>query len=152
MIKIQAIGHRLFLRISLPVSAWIPPALVGDNIPIDQRRCYGRGDAVDERMGGEHMRRKRRTKSDRAGEAASRRDGPLRGLQEKKYVKPRLFREHSKKRLIPPGHGIRLDIAENELRTRQCPRRRRLGGTLQASISAWSVGVDERQRGVDRKT
>ena len=50
-----------------------------------------------------------------------------------------------------PKHGSWLNIAENELRTRQCLRHRRLGDleTLQAEISAWSVDVNERQRGVD---
>ena len=48
-------------------------------------------------------------------------------------------------------HRSWLNVAENELRTRQCLRHRRLGGleTLQAEISAWSVDVNERQRGVD---
>ena len=46
-----------------------------------------------------------------------------------------------------PKHGSWLNIAENELRTRQCLRHRRLGDTLQAE--AWSVDVNERQRGVD---
>ena len=52
-----------------------------------------------------------------------------------------------------PKHGSWLNIAENELSsmTRQCLRHRRLGDleTLQAEISAWSVDVNERQRGVD---
>ena len=46
-----------------------------------------------------------------------------------------------------PKHGSWLNIAENELRIRQCLRHRRVGDTLQAE--AWSVDVNERQRGVD---
>ena len=46
-----------------------------------------------------------------------------------------------------PKHGSWLNIAENELRTRQCLRHRRLGDTLQTE--AWSVDVNERQRSVD---
>ena len=50
-----------------------------------------------------------------------------------------------------PKHRSWLNVAENELRTQQCLRHRRLGDfeTLQAEISAWSVDVNERQRGVD---
>ena len=44
-------------------------------------------------------------------------------------------------------HRSWLNVAENELRTRQCLRHRRLGDTLQTE--AWSVDVNERQRGVD---
>ena len=46
-----------------------------------------------------------------------------------------------------PKRGNWLNIAENELGIRQCLRHRRLGDTLQAE--AWSVDVNERQRGVD---
>ena len=46
-----------------------------------------------------------------------------------------------------PKHGSWLDIAENELRIRQYPRHRRVGDTLQTE--AWSVDVNERQRGLD---
>ena len=48
-------------------------------------------------------------------------------------------------------HGNWLNIAENELRIRQCLCHHRLGDleTLQAEISAWSVDVNERQRGAD---
>ena len=44
-------------------------------------------------------------------------------------------------------HRSWLNVAENELRTRQCLRHRRLGDTLQTE--AWFVDVNERQRGVD---
>ena len=46
-----------------------------------------------------------------------------------------------------PKHGSWLNIAENELRIRQCLRHRRLGDTLQAE--ARSVDANGRQRGVD---
>ena len=46
-----------------------------------------------------------------------------------------------------PKHGSWLNIAENELRTRQYLGHRRVGDTLQAE--AWFVDVNERQRGVD---
>ena len=46
-----------------------------------------------------------------------------------------------------PKQGIWLNIAENELRIRQCLRRHWLGNTLQAE--AWTDDVNERLRGVD---
>ena len=48
-----------------------------------------------------------------------------------------------------PKHGSWLNIAENELRTRQCLRHRRLGDLETLQAEAWSVDVNERQRGVD---
>ena len=48
-----------------------------------------------------------------------------------------------------PKHGSWLNIAENELRIRQCLRRRRLGDLETLQAEAWSVDVNERQRGVD---
>ena len=48
-----------------------------------------------------------------------------------------------------PKHGNWLNIAENELRTRQCLRHRRLGDLKTLQAEAWSVDVNERQRGVD---
>ena len=108
--------------------------------------------------------RKRRTKVDWAEEVASLR--PLRGLRapscattstltrrERSTKRPARARELVKRIefCYTPKHGSWLNIAENELRTRQCLRHRRLGDleTLQAEISAWSVDVNERQRGVD---
>jgi len=52
-----------------------------------------------------------------------------------------------------PKHGSWLNIAENELSamTRQCLGKRRIGEieTLRSEISAWSVDVNNKQRGVD---
>ena len=52
-----------------------------------------------------------------------------------------------------PKHGSWLNIAENELSamTRQCFADRRIGDmkTLKKEISAWSVDVNNRQRGVE---
>ena len=48
-----------------------------------------------------------------------------------------------------PKHGNWLNIAENELRTRQCLRHRRLGDIETLQAEAWAVDVNERQRGVD---
>jgi len=52
-----------------------------------------------------------------------------------------------------PKHGSWLNIAENELSamTRQCLGKRRIGEieTLRSEISAWSVDVNNQQRGVD---
>lgn len=52
-----------------------------------------------------------------------------------------------------PKHGSWLNIAENELSslTRQCIAGRRLGDleTLQEEIAAWSIDVNNTQRGVD---
>jgi hypothetical protein len=52
-----------------------------------------------------------------------------------------------------PKHGSWLNIAENELSamTRQCTLGRRIGDidTLKKEISAWSVDVNNRQRGVE---
>lgn len=52
-----------------------------------------------------------------------------------------------------PKHGSWLNIAENELSamTRQCISGRRIGDsdTLQKEISAWSVDVNDSQRGVE---
>ena len=52
-----------------------------------------------------------------------------------------------------PKHGSWLNIAENELSamTRQCLQRRRIGdvATLHGEVSAWSVDVNNTQRGVD---
>lgn len=52
-----------------------------------------------------------------------------------------------------PKHGSWLNIAENELSslTRQCVAGRRFGdiATLRAETAAWSVDVNETQRGVD---
>ncbi len=52
-----------------------------------------------------------------------------------------------------PKHGSWLNIAENELSamTRQCISGRRIGDldTLQREIGAWSVDVNESQRGVE---
>lgn len=52
-----------------------------------------------------------------------------------------------------PKHGSWLNIAENELSslTRQCVAGRRFGdiNTLRAETSAWSVDVNDTQRGVD---
>ena len=94
--------------------------------------------------------------------------GPLRGLRapscattstptrrERSTKRPARARELVKRIefCYTPKHGSWLNIAENELSsmTRQCLRHRRLGDleTLQAEISAWSVDVNERQRGVD---
>ena len=85
---------------------------------------------------------------------------PLRGLRapscattstptrrERSTKRPARARELVKRACYTPKHGSWLNIAENELRTRQCLRHRRLGDTLQAE--AWSVDVNERQRGVD---
>ena len=102
--------------------------------------------------------RKRRTKVDWAEEVAGLR--PLRGLRapscattstparrERSTKRPARARELVKRACYTPKHGSWLNIAENELGTRQCLRHRRLGDTLQAE--AWSVDVNERQRGVD---
>ena len=104
--------------------------------------------------------RKRRTKADWAEEVARPAGGPLRGLRapscattstptrrERSTKRPARARELVKRACYTPKHGSWLNIAENELRTRQCLRHRRLGDTLQAE--AWSVDVNERQRGVD---
>ena len=52
-----------------------------------------------------------------------------------------------------PKHGSWLNIAENELSamTRQCLQGRRIGdvATLHGEVSAWSVDVNNTQRGVD---
>ena len=52
-----------------------------------------------------------------------------------------------------PKHGSWLNIAENELSamTRQCISGRRIGDidTLQREIRAWSIDVNDRQRGVE---
>ncbi len=52
-----------------------------------------------------------------------------------------------------PKHGSWLNIAENEqsAMTRQCISGRRIGDldTLQREIGAWSVDVNESQRGVE---
>ena len=85
---------------------------------------------------------------------------PLRGLRapscattstptrrERSTKRPARARELVKRACYTPKHGSWLNIAENELRIRQCLRHRRLGDTLQAE--AWSVDVNERQRGVD---
>lgn len=52
-----------------------------------------------------------------------------------------------------PKHGSWLNVAESELSamTRQCMKNRRIGTIeiLQEEILAWSVDVNERQRGVD---
>ena len=48
-----------------------------------------------------------------------------------------------------PKHGSWLNIAENELRILQCLRHRRLGDLETLQAEAWSVDVNERQRGVD---
>ena len=71
--------------------------------------------------------------------------------RERSTKRPARARELVKRACYTPKHGSWLNIAENELRTRQCLRHRRLGDleTLQAEISAWSVDVNERQRGVD---
>ena len=103
-------------------------------------------------------RRKRRMKADWAEEVAGLR--PLRGLRapwcattstparrERSAKRPARARELVKRACYTPKHGSWLNIAENELRIRQCLRHRRLGDTLQAE--AWSVDVNERQRGVD---
>lgn len=66
-------------------------------------------------------------------------------------------RAHSLARRIEfcytPKHGSWLNIAENELSsmTRQCLSSRRIEDieTLQREIGAWSVDVNDRQRGVD---
>ena len=47
-----------------------------------------------------------------------------------------------------PKHGSWLNFAENEFRTRQCLRHRRLGDLETLRTEAWSVDVNERQRGV----
>ena len=85
---------------------------------------------------------------------------PLRGLRaplrattstparrERSAKRPARARELVKRACYTPKHGNWLNIAENELRIRQCLRHRRLGDTLQAE--AWSADVNERQRGVD---
>lgn len=52
-----------------------------------------------------------------------------------------------------PKHGSWLNVSESELSalTRQCLKGRRIADieTLKAEIQAWSVDVNERQRGVD---
>ena len=48
-----------------------------------------------------------------------------------------------------PKHGNWLNIAENELRIRQCLRNRRLGDIEALQAETWSVDVNEEQRGVD---
>jgi hypothetical protein len=52
-----------------------------------------------------------------------------------------------------PKHGSWLNIAENELSslTRQCLAKRRIGDlkTLQTEIGAWSLDVNNTQRGVE---
>ena len=49
-----------------------------------------------------------------------------------------------------PKHGSWLNIAENELRIRQCLRHCRVGDTLQPE--AWSADINERQRGMAKLT
>ena len=58
-------------------------------------------------------------------------------------------RELVKRACYTPKHGSWLNIAENELRIRQCLRHRRLGDLETLQAEAWSVDVNERQRGVD---
>jgi hypothetical protein len=52
-----------------------------------------------------------------------------------------------------PKHGSWLNIAENELSalTRQCLNDRRFGDTTQLAeeTAAWSMSINEKQRGVD---
>ena len=113
--------------------------------------------------------RKRRTKVDWAEEVASLLEGRYASCEKITLVCDNLnthtqgafyeaFEPARARKLVKriefcytPKHGSWLNIAENELRTRQCLRHRRLGDleTLQAEISAWSVDVNERQRGVD---
>ena len=109
------------------------------------------------------MARKRRTKVDWAEEVASLR--PLRELRapscattstptrrERSAKRPARARELVKRIefCYTPKHGSWLNIAENELRIRQCLRHRRLGDleTLQTEISAWSR---RRQRAAARR-
>ena len=90
--------------------------------------------------------------------------GPLRGLRapscattstltrrERSTKRPARARELVKRIefCYTPKHGSWLNIAENELRTRQCLRHRRLGDLETLQAEAWSVDVNERQRGVD---
>ena len=108
--------------------------------------------------------RKRRTKADWAEEVAGLR--PLRGLRapscattstptrrERSTKRPARARELVKRIefCYTPKHGSWLNIAENELSsmTRQCLRHRRLGDLETLQAEAWSVDVNERQRGVD---
>ena len=55
--------------------------------------------------------------------------------------------------VFTPKHGSWLNIAENELSsmTRQCIAGRRIGEleAIQHEISAWSIDVNDTQRGVD---
>ena len=105
--------------------------------------------------------RKRRTKVDWAEEVASLLEGRYADCEKITLVcdnlnthTPVAFYEAScagagvgQASRCTPKHGSWLNIAENELRIRRCLRHRRLGETLQAE--AWSVDVNERQRGVD---
>ena len=90
--------------------------------------------------------------------------GPLRGLRapscattstptrrERSTKRPARARELVKRIEFryTPKHGSWLNIAENELRIRQCLRHRRLGDLETLQAEAWSVDVNERQRGVD---
>ena len=107
--------------------------------------------------------RKRRTKADWAEEVAGLR--PLRELRapscattstparrERSTKRPARARELVKRACYTPKRGSWLNVAENELRIRQCLRHRRLGDIETLRTEAWSVDVNERQRGVDWKS
>ena len=108
--------------------------------------------------------RKRRTKADWAEEVASLLEGRYADCEHPRVRQPQHPHagERSTKRpararelvkriefCYTPKHGSWLNIAENELRIRQCLRHRRLGDLETLQAEAWSVDVNERQRGVD---
>ena len=111
--------------------------------------------------------RKRRTKVDWAEEVAGLLEGRYADCEKITLVcdnlnthtpgafyeafEPARARELVKRACYTPKHGSWLNIAENELSsmTRQCLRHRRLGDLETLQAEAWSVDVNERQRGVD---
>ena len=106
--------------------------------------------------------RKRRTKVDWAEEVASLLEGRYADCEHPRVRQPQHSHAGSVLRSVlrgrgswssefcyTPKHGSWLNIAENELRIRQCLRHRRLGDLETLQAEAWSVDVNERQRGVD---
>ena len=115
--------------------------------------------------------RRRRTKADWATEAARRLEGRYARCDKITLVCDNLnthtkgafyevFEPSRARALVSriefchtPKHGSWLNVAENELSalTRQCIRGRRISilAKLQAEIAAWSIDVNQTQRGVD---